>query len=252
MNIFNGDCIEVLKTLEDNSIDLVLCDPPYGVTVQKWDAVIDFKSMWQELNRVTKDNSPILLFGTEPFSSLLRCSNIGNFKYDWVWVKNKGTGHLNSKKMPMKYHEIISVFYRKTARYFPIETEGHAPMNAATNGANNINGKHGSVKNHAGSTKRKPRSLVEFPVVNNDGTTDGGRFHPNQKPVSLLKYLIETYTCPGEAVLDFTMGSGSTGVACAETDRIFYGIEKDCEIYKVACERLKHHAAIHNLEIKEG
>lgn len=252
MNIFNGDCLEVLKTFKDKSVDLVLCDPPYGVTVQKWDSIVDFKAMWKELNRVTKDDSPILLFGTEPFSSFLRCSNIDNFKYDWIWVKNKGTGHLNAKKMPMKYHEIVSVFYRKPVRYFPIETEGHSPMNAATNKPNNINGKHGSVASNTGSTKRKPRSLLEFPVVNNDGTTDGGRFHPNQKPVALLKYLIETYTESGDNVLDFTMGSGSTGVACLETGRVFYGIENDPLIYEVASRRLSSHAEDKNIKITEG
>lgn len=239
MKLFNDDCLEALKKLDDNSVDMILCDPPYGTTVQTWDSVIPFGEMWKELHRVTKDNGAILLFGSEPFSTMLRASNIRNFKYDWVWSKNKGTGHLNAKKMPMKYHEIISVFYKKPVNYKPQDTDGHAPMNYAKNKQNNINGKHGSVVNDSGTTKRKPRSILEFPVVNNDGSTDGGRFHPNQKPVALLKYFIETYTDEGEVVLDFTMGSGSTGCACKELGREFIGIERDTEYFTIAKRRLE-------------
>ncbi|AFH21423.1 putative DNA methylase 2 [Cronobacter phage CR3] len=239
MKIYNEDCLSVLKTLPDNCVDMVLCDPPYGTTPQSWDSVIPFQDMWVELHRVTKDNGPIVLFGSEPFSTMLRASNIKNFKYDWIWVKNKGTGHLNAKKMPMKYHETISVFYKKPVSYYPQETDGHAPMNYARNKQNNINGRHGSVETNTGTTKRKPRSLLEFSVVNNDGSTDGGRFHPNQKPVALLKYLIETYTLPGEVVMDFTMGSGSTGVACKELNREFIGMETDQGFFNSAIERLR-------------
>uniref|UniRef100_A0AAU8HZ45 DNA methyltransferase n=1 Tax=Klebsiella phage FKP3 TaxID=3231233 RepID=A0AAU8HZ45_9CAUD len=233
-----GDCLERMKEIPDGSVDMILCDPPYGTTACKWDTVIPFEPMWEQLKRVIKPNGAIVLFGSEPFSSMLRVSNITMFKYDWIWNKNKGSGHLNAKRMPMKYHENISVFYSKPCNYNSQDSSGHKPMNYARNKQNNINGKHKSVINNKGTTKRKPRSVLEFSVVNNDGTTDGGKFHPTQKPVALLEYLIKTYTQEGESVLDFTMGSGSTGVACMNTDRKFIGIELDDTYYQIAKDRI--------------
>lgn len=242
IQLWHGDCLELLKHIPDQSIDLVLTDPPYGTTACKWDSVIAFEPMWAELKRVIKPSSAILLFGSEPYSSLLRVSNLKMYKYDWVWEKNKGSGHLNAKIMPMKYHELIHVFGLGKINYFPIETAGHKPMNYAVNKQNNINGKHDGVVTDSKKTTRKPKSVLKFNMVNNDGSMDGGKFHPTQKPVDLLEYLIKTYTQDGEMVLDFTMGSASTGVACFNTGRRFIGIEKDEHYFQVAKDRL---AAIH-------
>lgn len=236
--LMKGNCLERMKEIPDGSVDMILCDPPYGTTACKWDTVIPFEPMWEQLKRVIKPNGAIVLFGSEPFSSMLRVSNITMFKYDWIWNKNKGSGHLNAKRMPMKYHENISVFYSKPCNYNSQDSSGHKPMNYARNKQNNINGKHKSVINNKGTTKRKPRSVLEFSVVNNDGTTDGGKFHPTQKPVALLEYLIKTYTQEGESVLDFTMGSGSTGVACSNLNRKFIGIELDDTYYQIAKDRI--------------
>lgn len=233
-----GDCLEKMKEIPDGSVDCIITDPPYGTTACKWDTVIPFEDMWKELKRVIKPNGAIVLFGSEPFSSLLRVSNLKMFKYDWIWEKNKGTGHLNAKKMPMKYHEMIHIFYSKPVTYNSQDSEGNKPMNYARNKQNNINNKHGSVVNNAGTTKRKPKSLLKFPVVNNDGTTDGGKFHPTQKPVVLMEYLISTYTNEGETVLDFTMGSGTTGVACKNLSRKFIGIEMDEGYFNISKERI--------------
>lgn len=233
-----GDCIEMLKLIPDNSVDLILTDPPYGTTACKWDIVIPFEDMWKEINRVCTDNAAICIFGSEPFSSLLRVSNLESFRYDWIWEKNKGSGHLNAKRMPMKYHEIISVFSKKRIHYYPQKTDNHKPMNYAKNKQNNINGIHGSVENNAGSTLRNPKSVIEFSTVNNDGSTDGGRFHPSQKPVALLEYIIKTYTIPENTVLDFTMGSGSTGIAAVNLGRKFIGIERDNEYFDIASTRI--------------
>lgn len=246
INLSNGDCIEYMKTIPDKSINLVLTDPPYGTTACSWDIIIPFDGMWEQLNRILAPGGAICLFGSEPFSSLLRVSNLNAFKYDWIWSKNKGTGHLNAKRMPMKYHEIISVFSNSSINYYPQVTSGHKPMNYAKNKQNNINSIHGSVVNNVGSTVRNPRSIVEFSTVNNDGSTDGGRFHPSQKPVSLLEYFIKTYTKENDTVLDFTMGSGSTGIACVNLDRNFIGIELDTEYFNIANERINQAIEIKN------
>lgn len=241
MQLINSDCLSPsgLPSLPDQSVDMVLTDLPYGTTACKWDVVIPFEEMWEQLGRVCKPNAAIVLFGSEPFASALRASNFKMYKYDWVWEKNKGSGHLNAKKMPMKYHETISVFYKKPCTYNPQFTTGHAPMNYAKNKQSNIHGKYGEVENAHGSTIRGPRSILKFPVVNNDGTMDGGKFHPTQKPLALLEYLINTYTKEGETVLDFTMGSGSTGVACASKGREFIGMEMDIEYFKIAKKRVE-------------
>ena len=228
-----------MKEIADKSVDMILCDLPYGTTACSWDSVIPFDKLWEQYNRIIKDKGAIVLFGSEPFTSALVMSNPKCFKYSWVWNKNKGSGHLNAKIMPMKYHEDIVVFGDGKINYYPQETEGHTPMNYAKNKQNNINGKHGSVVNKAGSTTRKPRSVLDFKVVNNDGTSDDGRFHPSQKPLPLLEYLIKTYTQENEIVLDFTMGSGSTIVAALNTNRKAIGIEMNEGYFNIAKERIE-------------
>jgi len=226
-----------MKNIKDGSVDLILTDPPYGSTKCKWDTVIDVDLMWESLNRIIKPNGAICLFGSEPFSSILRMSNIKNYKYDWVWEKTTVTGHLNAKRRPMRCYETISVFYKKQCPYFPIKTFGH-PLKTSTS-KHKRNSKRTEIYNEHSltsysSTERYPRDVIKFKTDKQNGV-----LHPTQKPVALLEYLIKTYTTEDELVLDFTMGSGSTGVACKNTNRKFIGIEIDTGYFKIARERLK-------------
>lgn len=238
IDLFQGDCIEIMKTIKDGSIDLILTDPPYGTTNQKWDTVIPFHIMWEQLNRIIKPNGAILLFGMEPFSSELRCSNKSNFKYDWIWQKTTATGHLNAKRQPLNDYEIISVFYKKQCNYYPIKTTGHPRK--ISSAKHKRNSKITELYNHHqltdyDSTERYPKRILNFSTEKQKN-----KLHPNQKPVPLLKYFIETYTLEGEVVLDFTMGSGSTGEACQETNRNFIGIEIGDKEFQIATNRLKN------------
>lgn len=235
MNLMQGDCLELMKTIPDGSVDLILTDPPYGTTACKWDSIIPFEPMWEQLKRIIKPNGAIVLFGSEPFSSMLRVSNLKMFKYDWIWEKPKGTGHLNAKKQPMRYTENIHVFYGGQCLYYPQKTNGHKPSN--------VNGKRGKETDvygnfkhiiRGGQTDRYPKNILKFNNVN----SAHGIVHPTQKPVSLLEYLIKTYTQENETVLDFTMGSGSTGVACVNTNRNFIGIELDEKYFEIAQSRI--------------
>lgn len=238
--LWQGDCLEELKNIADGSIDLILCDPPYGTTQCKWDTVIPFEPMWSELKRVIKPNGAIALFGSEPFSSALRMSNIKQFKYDWYWNKNKFTNHLNAKKQPMRAVEVISVFYFKQPLFniTPFR-DGYSVQrsNKGEVGAKGIWGSHDKGKKGALITKIK--SCIDalfFDVVHPQSNEKVA--HSTQKPVALLEYLIKTYTLEGETVLDFTMGSGSTGVAAKNLNRNFIGIEKDPKYFEIARERI--------------
>lgn len=235
--LFNEDCLKVLKTIERASIDLVLTDLPYGTTACKWDTIIPFDEMWELIDRVIKPETPILLFGTEPFSSHLRLSNLKNYRYDWIWIKDKGTNIFTSKKRPMQNTELISVFYKKQPSYFPIMRQGKPYIKIQKNSKL---GTHLGEGNRKASDKinmsgeRYPLQTVYFAR----DTTKGTSFHPTQKPINLLRYLIRTYTKKGDVVLDFTMGSGSTGVACKLENRKFIGIEKDEDYFKTAFKRI--------------
>lgn len=236
MNLYNGDCLEVMKDIPDKSIDLILTDPPYGITACKWDSVIPFDKMWKQLNRIIKDNGAIALFGSEPFSSALRMSNLKNYKYDWIWEKTKSQGFLNANKRPLKNYESICIFNAKV--YFPQNLrpcekfikrpktmENHKNYLSAING--------GMVKgNYIKKWSNYPKQIIRFNV-------EGLSVHPTQKPVPLLEYLIKTYTKENETVLDFTMGSGSTGVACINTSRDFIGIELDKNYFEIASKRIE-------------
>ena len=234
--LMQGDCLERMKEIPDGSVDAIICDPPYGTTACKWDSVIPFESMWEQLKRIIKPNGAIVLFGAEPFSSLLRCSNIKDFKYDWVWEKSKATGFLNSKRQPLRAHEIISVFYSKPPTYTPQMTEGVA-YNKGVRKEQTQNDVYGSFNQVEVKSDglRFPRSVQYFKTAESEGG-----FHKTQKPVALLEYLIKTYTSEGETVLDFTMGSGSTGVACANTNRDFIGIELDQGYFDIAKQRIEN------------
>lgn len=235
--IYNMDCIKGMKLLEDKSIDCIICDLPYGTTWAKWDKIIDFNELWEQYNRIIKDNGAIVLFGSEPFSSALRMSNIKNYKYDWIWEKSKATGFLNAKKRPLVAHEYIHVFYKKQPLYNPQMREG-TPYNKGMRKQQTENDVYGEFKQVEVKSegKRYPRSVIYYKTAETEGET----FHKTQKPVSLLEYLINTYTNTGEVVLDNCMGSGSTGIACINTNRKFIGIELDDTYFNVAKERINN------------
>jgi site-specific DNA-methyltransferase (adenine-specific) len=216
---------------------MVLTDPPYGTTQNKWDSVIDLDLMWKELKRVTKLNGAIVFTACNPFSASLIMSNPKMFKYDWVWQKPKGTGHLNAKKQPMRDKEDVLVFYRKQSTYNPQMVEGVPYDGNARTGSKQQTSSYGKYeqKRENNSGYRYPKQIQKFGVV------ERGTVHPTQKPVELMEYLIKTYTNEGEAVLDFTMGSGTTGVACKNTNRNFIGIELDDGYFEIAKERIENH-----------
>ena len=229
-----------MKNIPDGSIDLILTDPPYGTTACKWDSVIDFDLMWLQLKRIIKPNGAIVLFGSEPFSSMLRCSNLKMFKYDWVWNKTKPQGFLNAKARPLVEHELIHVFSSgtctSTSKTMTYNPQGLINVDVLLKNTDTESiGKRKSRK--SGSEYKQtqsgyPRSILRY-------AHDQSKLHPTQKPVALLEYLIKTYTQEGETVLDFTMGSGSTGVAAKNTNRKFIGIELDETYFNIAQERIK-------------
>jgi len=244
--LIKGDCLEVLPLfLDNNSIDLVLTDPPYGTTACKWDTVIPFEPMWEQVHRVTKDKGAICLFGSEPFSSALRMSNIKRFKYDWIWQKSRPTGAATSKKMPMKNYEIISVFCKQSTSYFPIkepreDNTGRYKYEVKTWNTGNAQVDSANKTSPVLRDKdfRNPTPIKRFNSVSNFPASN--KLHPTQKPVALLEYLIKTYTLENETVLDFTMGSGSTGVACKNLNRKFIGIEKEQQYFDIAKSRIEN------------
>ena len=235
VKLYNGDCIEVMKSIPNKSIDAIITDPPYGTTKCKWDSVIPFAPMWKQLHRIIKDNGAIVLFGSEPFSSALRMSNIKNYKYDWIWEKTRPSAFALAKKQPLRYKENIIIFYKKQPVYNPIMWKGNKNhRRKKTRGKNNINGDDGSGKQWINTNNLKyPKDVIK--IKSTDSTKN---LHPTQKPIALMEYLIKTYTNELETVLDFTMGSGTTGVACCNTNRDFIGIELDKEYFKIAKQRI--------------
>ena len=230
MKLIHGDCIEKMKDIPDNSIDMVLTDPPYGTTACKWDSIIPLEPMWEQLKRVIKPRGAIVMTAMQPFTSVLVCSNLKMFKYQWVWQKEAGTGLLNAKKQPLRDHEDVCVFYSKQPTYNPQYTEGK-PYVAKKGGETSNYNPSGNVTT-VSDGKRYPKTVLKF-------NRDRNKIHPTQKPVALMEYLIKTYTNEGETVLDFTMGSGSTGVACVNTGRDFIGIELDEGYFKIAKDRIQ-------------
>jgi len=228
----NADCFDVFPFIEDKSIDAIICDLPYGTTACKWDSVLPFDKLWKEYSRVIKPNGAIGLFGSEPFSSIMRMSNLKNYKYDWIWnKKNSGSGLL-AKKQPLKICEIVSVFSFGTHNYYPQMTEGKM-RNKKSYGS-----KEGSVTGEikAGDDKFNnlyfPKNIIEFSNANQNG-----KEHPTEKPIELLEYLVKTYTNENDMVLDNTMGSGTTNLACIKLNRKSIGIEKEKQYYDVAVRR---------------
>ena len=250
--IIYGDCLEKMKDVPEGSVDAIITDPPYGTTACKWDSVIPLEPMWKQLNRIIKPNGAIVLFGSEPFSSALRMSNIKNYKYDWVWDKLKGSGSMLAKIKPLTSHENIMVFGNKI-NYYPVK-EVSKKENRRKRVSKNIESEiYGKLKG-AGDTEletdllRYPKTVIEISSQAKE-LNQGKRVHPTQKPVELMEYLIKTYTNEGETVLDFTMGSGSTGVACVNTNRNFIGIELDEKYFEIAKKRINNAMAQEKLSL---
>ena len=235
INLFNGDCLEVMDKLIEQGVvvDAIITDPPYGTTACKWDSVIPFDEMWSRINKLVKPNGAIVLFGSEPFSSALRMSNIKNYKYDWVWQKSRPSGSMLAKKQPLRNTEVISIFYKKQCLYVPQMSETKRVVeNTRTVNKGEIVGSQKLTRKFDNNGLAYPRTVISF------GNSNHKSVHPTQKPVDLMEYLINTYTNESETVLDFTMGSGSTGVACKNLDRKFIGIELDETYFNIAKERI--------------
>ena len=237
ITLYHGDCLMEMDKIADKSVDMILCDLPYGTTANKWDTIIPFDKLWEQLNRVIKPNGAIVLFGSEPFSSALRMSNIKNYKYDWIWDKKMVTGFALAKKQQMRNHENIIVFYQKQPTYNFQKRDVKKPFGKILDGVSSEN--YGNLKNKGERGVGYPKTIIEFPKPNNLSKSDLGGKHPTQKPISLMEYLIKTYTNEGETVLDNCMGSGTTGVACKKTGRHFIGIEKDEKYFEIAVNRIK-------------
>ena len=239
--LFLGDCLEVMKKIPDKSIDCIICDLPYGTTACSWDVAIPFDKLWEQYKRIRKDNTPIVLFGSEPFSTYLRMSNIEEYKYDWIWEKSRPSG-INFKSQPMKKHEIISVFCKNKIEVFNAileNKEANGKISHRKPWATWNTGKSEHLKGKTDkkicNSKRKPTSILKFSSVSNFPKN----LHPTQKPVPLLEYLIKTYSNENDLILDNCMGSGSTGVACMNLNRKFIGIEKEEKYFNIAKERIE-------------
>ena len=242
IQLYHGDCLEVMKSIPDGSIDAIITDPPYGTTACKWDSVIPFEPMWAELKRIIKPNGVIALFGSEPFSSALRMSNIKQYKYDWKWIKNMVTGQMLAKRQPLRKYEDIIIFYNLQSTYnrqMIKKTDEEFKLSYRKNNSVDAKNSHGYISKKIRQSKERqwykpPSNILEFNI---DRKRNGNQ-HPTQKPVALIEYLIKTYTNENETVLDFTMGSGTTGVACKNLNRNFIGIELDDKYFEIAKQRI--------------
>lgn len=235
MKLINGDCLEVMKNIPENSIDMVLVDPPYGVTNCKWDSVIDIDRMWQLLYSITKKTTPIVIMAGQPFTSRIIMSNPVLFKYSWVWEKEQGTNFAMAKRQPMKVHEDVCVFYEKQCLYNP---QGLIDCSIAKGGKNKFRSDNIYSGGGVGLTAKYVQKKKGYPRTVQKFNRETG-LHPTQKPVALMEYLVKTYTNGGDTILDFTMGSGTTGVACANLGRKFIGIELDEGYFEIAKERIQ-------------
>lgn len=235
--LMQGDCLERMKEIETGSVDMVLADPPYGTTACKWDSVIDLGLMWDQMKRIIKPNGAIVLMSAQPFTSVLICSNIKQHKTEWAWIKNLKTGNLNARRMPMGGHETVQVFYKKPPTYNPQKRQ-------RTNEVKSGNKKNSKTENYG--KQKEDYTDRQSDLISPDTALLGikclhnsaGKIHPTQKPVELMEYMIKTYTNEGDTVLDFTMGSGTTGVAAKNLSRDFIGIELDEVYFKLASDRI--------------
>jgi len=235
--IYNEDCLEGMKRIGSKSIDMILGDLPYGTTQNKWDSIIPLDKIWEQYNRIIKENGAILLFAQTTFDKVLGVSNLKMLRYEWIWEKTTATGHLNAKKMPLKAHENILVFYKKLPTYNPQKTQGHTPVHSYTKHQNDGSnyGETAVGISGGGSTERYPKSVILF-----KSDKQKQALHPTQKPVALCEYLIKTYTNEGNVVLDNCIGSGTTAAACINTNRKYIGFELDENYYNMAVERINN------------
>ena len=238
--IYNEDCLVGMKRIPDKSVDMILCDLPYGTTDNKWDTVIPLNWLWDEYNRVIKDNGAIVLTASQPFTTKLINSNIKNFKYTWVWEKSRFANQMLAKKQPLKIHEDICVFYKKQVNYNP---QGLIEINKTTKQGKKISDNNGGglrKTSYKQTHTNYPRTILKY-------KSEGKTIHPTQKPVALFEYLIKTYTNENETVLDNCMGSGTTAIACMNTNRNYIGFELDKEYYEKSLERIKNHTSENDL-----
>ncbi len=233
--IYFGNCIEIMAGLQDGSVDMILSDVPYGQTQNDWDKPIPFEPMWDQIWRVVKPNAAVIIMAAQPFASRLICSNERDFRYDLIWHKNKPTGFLNAKKQPLRIHEHILVFYRKQPLFEPQMTTGHKPGNYARRTKHSTNYGAQTPTEYGGSTERYPTSVIPMPIINND---DPEKWHPTQKPVDLMRWLIRSYSAAGDLVLDLAAGSGTTAVAAMREGRRSICIESHPEYFKGMESRL--------------
>lgn len=242
IDLYLGDCLSIMTDLPDQSVDMVLCDLPYGTTACPWDAIIPYDDLWGAYKRIVKKRGAIVLFGAQPFTSMLIASQPKMFRHSWVWKKNFATNFYHAKRMPLRRTEDIIVFGSQSPNYYPQITEGHVPTQSAR-GKSSGSLYHGeNIRDDpGGKTTRYPLDVLEEEAVDQKN-----RYHPTEKPVPLLSYLIRTYSNPGEVVLDNTMGSGSTGVACVREGRAFCGIEKDPTYFEIANQRI--HSAVNGYD----
>lgn len=251
MELYLGDCIEIMPTLADNSIDCVICDLPYGTTQCKWDVLIDFDDLWREYLRVTKETAAIVLFGTEPFTSKLILSNINLYRQKLTWLKTRPTNVFNAKKQFMNWTEDIVIFYRKLPTFNPqMRTDGQFSgakkqhtNTVRENGVFSRTGEKEGYVHEPNGGLFYPKTVLEYSNVNHGKNC----YHPTQKPIALLEYLIKTYTNAGDVILDNCMGSGSTGIACKNTDREFIGIESNLDYFNIAKERIENHVVQYDM-----
>lgn len=233
VDLLLGDCLDLMIDIPDNSVDMICCDMPYGTTNCKWDTVIDLQEMWKHYKRITKDNAAIILFAQTPFDKILGCSNLDWLRYEIIWEKPAATGFFNAKKMPMKAHENILVFYKKLPTYNPQKTYGHQRKTAGRLDVNSeVYGK-AIKKTNYDSTERYPRSIQLF-----KSDKQKQNLHPTQKSLDLIKWLINTYSNEGDTVLDNCMGSGTTGTACVDLKRQFMGMEIEQRFFDIAQQRI--------------
>lgn len=242
IQLIQGECLEEMRKIPDGSVDMILCDLPYGTTANRWDHIIPVVPLWNEYERIIKDNGAIILFTQPPFNFKLAYPRLNLFRYEWIWVKENATGFLNARRMPLKLTENILVFYKKLPTYHPQGVEDlEVPVVVSkVSESQNYRMKH---RTYLKKQRNFPKNVLAF-------ARDKDHYHPTQKPVALLEYLIKTYTTEGEVVLDNCMGSGSTGVACVKTGRRFIGIELDSTYFEVAKNRIEEAQCLHSSNSK--
>lgn len=234
--LYNGDCLDIMVDIPDKSIDMIFADLPFGTTQNKWDCLIDLDRLWEQYRRVIKEDGCIALWCQVPFNIVLGYSNLEMLKYEWIIEKTNATGHLNAKKMPLKAHENVMIFYKKLPTYNPQKTTGHKPVNTYTKHTNDGSNYGASIigRSGGGQTDRYPRDVLKF-----KWDTQKSSLHPTQKPIAACEYFIKTYTNEDDIVLDNCMGSGTTGVACSRLNRSFIGIESEYDYFNIAQSRIK-------------